>query len=347
MEGLSVIIVCHNGASRLPATLSHLKTQEPSPVPWEVLLVDNCSNDGTAEVAYSQWQNGPAPLRIVRELRLGVRYARERGLREARYAFLGFVDDDNWIAPDWVRVAYETISSDADLAAVGSIREAECEVPPPAWFESYHSIYAVLTDQDLKQMSGAPNFLPTAGLCLRKAAWEQLVRNGFQFLLSGSTGGRTQGGEDTELTLALHLAGWGLTIDSRLRLKHLLPRGRLKWTYLRRLLRSYGASHVPIEAYADHSLGLERGLRRWVSEGWWYQLSRSFLKIGCRPISLLAALAEGEGKDDVASLELEFGRVLGLLRLRGQYRTIRRQVREAAWRQPYSKTALARRAGRP
>jgi hypothetical protein len=32
---------------------------------------------------------------------------RERGLEEAKYAFLGFVDDDNWLAHDWVRAAYD------------------------------------------------------------------------------------------------------------------------------------------------------------------------------------------------------------------------------------------------
>ena len=81
MEGLSVIICCHNSASRLPVTLSHLKVQEPPAAPWELLLIDNASTDGTADVARSYWQNGPAPLRIIDESRLGVRFARERGLR--------------------------------------------------------------------------------------------------------------------------------------------------------------------------------------------------------------------------------------------------------------------------
>jgi glycosyltransferase involved in cell wall biosynthesis len=77
----------------LPTTLSHLKVQELARVPWELLIIDNVSTDGTAEVARSCWQNAPAPFRVVRESRLGVRYARERGLSEARHTFLGFVDD--------------------------------------------------------------------------------------------------------------------------------------------------------------------------------------------------------------------------------------------------------------
>src|SRR6516164_1105638 len=106
MDGLSVIICCHNSTLRLATTLGHLKEQESPGVPWEVLIIDNASTDGTGEFAQSCWQNGPVPLRLIGESRLGVRYARERGFSEARYEFLAFVDDDNWIAHDWVRTAY-------------------------------------------------------------------------------------------------------------------------------------------------------------------------------------------------------------------------------------------------
>jgi glycosyltransferase involved in cell wall biosynthesis len=221
MDGLSIIIVCHNGASRLPTTLAHLKMQESPKVPWELVVIDNASTDQTSKVALSCWKNGPAPIRVITEPRLGVRFARERGMTEAKYPLLGFVDDDNWVTSNWVRTASEIMSSDSSLGAVGSIREAECEVRSRPWFDNYHPVYAVLTESEFDQMEEPPTFLPTAGLCLRKAAWEGLVDNGFHFLLSGTVGGKLRGGEDTELTLALHLAGWRLRIDRRLRLRHL------------------------------------------------------------------------------------------------------------------------------
>jgi glycosyltransferase involved in cell wall biosynthesis len=168
MDGLSVIIRCHNGVSRLAATLAHLKKQESPAAPWEVLVSDNASTDGTAEFARSCWQNGPAPLRVINESRLGVRYARERGFLEASYEFLGFVDDDNWVAHDWVRTAYNIISSDSYLGAVGSIRNAACEVSSPAWFDDFHESYAVLTEGELEQMTEPLRYLPTAGLCVRR-----------------------------------------------------------------------------------------------------------------------------------------------------------------------------------
>jgi glycosyltransferase involved in cell wall biosynthesis len=333
MEGLSVIIVCHNGASRLPTTLTHLRLQESSAAPWEVLVIDNASTDGTAEVARSCWQNGPAPLRVINESRLGVRYARERGFFEARYEFLGFVDDDNWVAQDWVRTAYDIITSDAGLGAVGSIRTPACEVSSPAWFDNFHSPYAVLTEQDLEQIDEPLDYLPTAGLCVRKAAWDRLIQNGFRFQLTGTVGKKLQGGEDAELTIAFRLSGWKLRIDPRLRLQHFMPSQRLRWTYLRKLLRDYGASHVPLDAYTEHSLSLGPGARRWMSDHWWYQLWKSVRKIASRPSTVMAALSsDGEGRNDIVEVEQQFGRALGLLRLRRRYGALRREVREARWR---------------
>jgi glycosyltransferase involved in cell wall biosynthesis len=329
MEGISVVIVCHNGAERLPRTLSHLRVQEPARVPWELLLIDNASTDHTAEVARSCWYDAPAPLRVVRESRLGVRYARERGLAEAKYTFVGFVDDDNWVAPDWVHVAYETISSDSHLGAIGSVRDPACEVASPPWFENFHSIYAVLTERDLEDMPQQPTYLPTGGLCIRKAAWQELVRDGFHSLLPE----KPQRAEDTELTLALHLSGWKLKIDPRLRLQHFVRHERLRWSYLRHLERENAECHVFLDGYTEYSLCLRPGVRRWLSERWWYQLSKSLIRIVNRPTAALAALSSaGEGHNEAIDVERQFGRVLGLLRLRGRYRALRREVRGAPWR---------------
>jgi glycosyltransferase involved in cell wall biosynthesis len=341
MQGFSVIICCHNGATRLPTTLAHLMVQEPPMTPWEVVLINNRSTDGTAEVARSCWQNGPAPLSIIDEPHLGMRYARERGLAEAKYAFLGYVDDDNWVARDWVRAACEVFSSNSNLGAVGSIRTPACEASPPAWFANCHSLCAVLTERDLEQIQEPLEYLPGAGLCVRKTAWEKLIQNGFRSQLTGSMGKKLQGGEDVELTRALRLSGWKLRIDQRLRLQHFMPSHRLQWMYLRRLQRNYGASDVVLDAYSQHNLSLGPGFRRWLSDRWWYQFGQSVRRIASRPSSVRAALlSTGEGRDEILEIERQVGRILGLLQNRKRYSELRREIRDAVWRDrvDYSET---------
>lgn len=53
----------------------------------------------------------PAPLRVVLEPRLGSNLARERGLREARYELVSFIDDDNWVNENWVSTVSHDVHS--------------------------------------------------------------------------------------------------------------------------------------------------------------------------------------------------------------------------------------------
>ncbi|HLB90290.1 MAG TPA: glycosyltransferase, partial [Terriglobales bacterium] len=110
--GVSAIVCCYNSASRLPATLAHLASQRcEGRFPWEVILVDNASTDGTGRIAQELWpQDAPVHLRVVHEARLGLAYARQRGISAARYELLSFVDDDNWVCPNWVQLVWELMS---------------------------------------------------------------------------------------------------------------------------------------------------------------------------------------------------------------------------------------------
>ncbi|MBV8729549.1 MAG: glycosyltransferase family 2 protein, partial [Acidobacteriia bacterium] len=125
-RGVTIIICCHNAAERLVPTLRHLLAQQTSgAIPWEVLVVDNASTDGTAEVARSVWPaDHSAPLRVTVEPRLGLGYARARGLTEARYEYASFVDDDNWVGPQWIETVCTIFDGNPEIGACGSRNEA-------------------------------------------------------------------------------------------------------------------------------------------------------------------------------------------------------------------------------
>jgi glycosyltransferase involved in cell wall biosynthesis len=116
--GVSVAICCHNSETLLPATIAHLRNRCVSrDMKWEVLVIDNASTDKTAMVARKCWgDDGPAPMRVVHGNRLGLSYARERAFNEAKYEIVSFIDDDNWVAPEWIR----TVSLNPQLNLVDS-----------------------------------------------------------------------------------------------------------------------------------------------------------------------------------------------------------------------------------
>ncbi len=256
---------------------------------------------------------------------------RESGpYREARYDIIGFVDDDNWVCDSWIVAVAETFDREGDLAALGSLVYPVFEVTPPSWWHEYGADYFAL----MREPAEEPLFLNGAGLAIRKAAWRTLCEHGFRSGLVGRKGKLLSGGEDTELTTALRLSGWKLAISPRMRVEHFMPKQRLRWNYLRRLVRGYTASHVLLDAYTEHSMSL-RTPRHLVSDAWWYQLARTIRTLAGQPRLVLAALSSTEeGRSDVVAVDKLLGRAIGLLRSRGRYGLSRRTVRVALWREP-------------
>src|SRR5512146_1362797 len=311
--GVSVVICTYNGAARLPETLAHLAAQvNTGAIAWEVLVVDNASTDDTAEVAQRCWPaDAPAPLRIVREPRLGTANARRRGLMDARYDIVSFVDDDNWMAANWLGLSYEIMVRDPLLGALGSINHAACEIEPPWWFKRFRANYTILTEEDLAASDASTAWgLYSAGMSIRRTAWLQLVRDGFDFGVRGAVGADLGRGEDSELTFALREAGWKLAIDPRLRFEHFIPARRLNWAYLRKLSRDSAISTVALDAYnLPDVTGIKGRLRKtWM----WHALGAVKALLKDPRTLLLAPLCAMEGDPAVLTYEAWRGRLTGL-----------------------------------
>jgi glycosyltransferase involved in cell wall biosynthesis len=332
---VSVVVPSHNGSSRLPTTLAHIAAQAPPPgLAWELVLVDNASTDGTAQAAAAAWpRDAPAPLRVVREPRLGLRHAHLRGFAEARGELITWIEDDNWIAPDWLEVAASIMRAHPEAGACGGVNEPVCEVAPRAWFERFQFAYACgpqgPTAGDVTTSRG---HLWGAGLTVRRAAWDQLVADGFRPLVADRRGSADfNSGGDSEICFALHLTGWRLRFEPGLRLQHFLAAHRLDWWYLRRMFRGFGASTVGFDPYYRAIDGGRVEGRRLV---WADEARRMAAALGRRPRKVWDSWRRpGEGDRDVLDVEWELGRLGELLRRREAYDRSLRDVERAGWRQ--------------
>lgn len=94
---LSVIIPARNEAHNLPTLLRSLATQ--SVRPGEVIVVDDHSSDGTAEVA-RQWGARVIAAEPLPEGWRGKTWACHQGARAASGDLLLFLDADTWFEPD-------------------------------------------------------------------------------------------------------------------------------------------------------------------------------------------------------------------------------------------------------
>ncbi len=259
-DGVSVVICCFNSTKRIAATLEHLQKIKTSGILWEIVIVDNNSDDDTKEKALAIWSSNPVTrLKIVSENKRGLINARITGVKSASYDIISFIDDDNWIESQWIDKVYSILKNNESLAACGGSSEAVFEISPPDWFTDFSFYYAVGKQQkESGYVSIQKGYLWGAGLTVKKKAWNYLFENGFNNLLKGRTGKSLTAGEDSEICFALILTGWKLWYEDSLKLQHYIPAARLNLPYLMKIYEGFGKAAVVLFLYISfingHSL---------------------------------------------------------------------------------------------
>jgi glycosyltransferase involved in cell wall biosynthesis len=250
-KGVSVVLCTYNGSSIISNAIEHLNNQEVSDIiNWEVIIVDNASTDNTAEVVLQVWNRKDVCLKIVNEEKKGLSYARHKGISEAKYEYISFIDDDNWVDSKWVDTVYDVFENKPEAGIIGGQVEEVCEVTPPSWFNQIKSHYAVgkqaTESSDLTDTRG---YLWGAGLNIRKSSLEEIIQAGFNSFLTGRKGKKVLAGEDSEICHAFKFAGWRLWYDERLKLKHYITKKRFEWDYVEKMFLGFGYSYLVLGTY--------------------------------------------------------------------------------------------------
>ena len=132
---VAVGVCTYNRSNDLKRLLNSLKKLNyPN---FEIIVVDNNSNDDTEQVAKS-FSN----VKYVREERQGLAYARNKLLDtcDESIEFLGILDDDETVNPDWIEKMLECFNLDQRVIAVGGPYLPVFPKVPPDWMPvDFHS----------------------------------------------------------------------------------------------------------------------------------------------------------------------------------------------------------------
>jgi hypothetical protein len=105
---VSVIVPTYQGAERIGSCLASLVGQTLHPDLFEVVVIQNGPPCATREVVEGVRRAHPGhTIRLIECREPGAGHARNLGIDAARGAWVTFVDDDDWVSPDFLAVLLE------------------------------------------------------------------------------------------------------------------------------------------------------------------------------------------------------------------------------------------------
>ncbi|MFJ8752720.1 bifunctional polysaccharide deacetylase/glycosyltransferase family 2 protein [Streptomyces sp. NPDC102441] len=217
---VSVIVPAFNEKECIAATLKSLAA---STHPIEIVVVDDGSTDGTAEIAESL---GLLNVRVIRQENAGKPAALNNGVKQARYDIVVMMDGDTVFEPDAVHQLVQPFADPGIGAVAGNAKVGNRSTMIGAW---QHIEYVMGFNLD-RRMYDLLRCMPTIpgaiGAFRRQAVLE--------------AGGMSEDtlAEDTDITIALHRAGWRVVYAEHARAWTEAPaslgqlwRQRYRWSY--------------------------------------------------------------------------------------------------------------------
>jgi len=220
---VTVAVCTYNRSFILKESLDSLIIQNTPLDHFELLIIDNNSNDDTQKVA-AQFCAQIPNSRVIFEPQQGLSYARNRALAEAHSPWVAFLDDDARAHPNWIATILETISKDDFDAFGGPYYAWHCFGPPPTWFPTSEGTYL-----------GSPAYgslgthhIPGGNCAFKRQA--ALAAGGFPAEM-GMTGNKCAYGEETYLFNSMKVAGYRLGFVPDMSIDHcVLPyKYQLRW----------------------------------------------------------------------------------------------------------------------
>jgi glycosyltransferase involved in cell wall biosynthesis len=258
---ISVVLCCYNSSSRLRPTLEHLAKQKiNSQIKWEVILIDNNSNDNTSEFAKNIWLEvgDYIPFQVIPELKPGLSNARKKGIDSAKGEILIFCDDDNWFDENYLQMSFDIMKMNMKIGMLGGIGEEVLDIDKPIWFNKYKMAYAVGAQADEDgDITFVKGYVYGAGAVIRKSVLIDIYSKGFVNQFSDRVKNILVSGGDNEIGYMIVLSGYKIYYSSKLKFKHYLPQSRLTISYLNRLIKGQSLTFYKVMCYEHYVLNKE------------------------------------------------------------------------------------------
>lgn len=240
----SVIVCTHNRGPLIEETIESLIAQDLPPGAFEIVVVDNASNDATPDVLRRMVERHPGRIRVVQEPVLGLSQARNRGIHESRGGVIAFTDDDARAGPGWLRALVEACER-PDVACAGGPVVATREGSFPAWLTPPFLAYLAVFDKGPDEVELSYNEYPRGvNIAFPRRSFREV---GLFSTAFGRKGRALLSNEEIELCYRLEQRGRRILYVPGAVVHHLIHADRLTLDWFQRRFYWQGKS----EAYFD------------------------------------------------------------------------------------------------
>jgi len=286
LKEIAVVICCYNSELRIAETIKFLALQEmPSDVEWEVIVVNNASQDNTSTIAAASWERNyrgeHAHFKIVDEPKAGLTNARLTGVKSAEAEIIIFCDDDNHFSSTYVSIALQVMRNQPSTGIVGGIAKPKFSIAGREWLQDFFIAMAVGPQS---ATDGYVNWVYGAGMVIRKDVFRSFKMKRIKLLLSDRAGNLLMSGGDTEICYHAVFLGFRIYYTSALVLFHDIAAHRLeKKHYMKATMNTVSASaHLSIldSLIRDNSLTFQKIYSQLLFDSLWslaYFFPRTFI----------------------------------------------------------------------
>lgn len=132
---IDVVLRTHNRAHLLEGAVESLFAADASGIRVKLLVVDNASSDGTAELLGQLARRFGPQLISLYEPKPGGQHALNCAIMKAEAPVIAFFDDDERVAPQWLQIIAREFADPATIFIAGPCRPL-WRRPAPDWLPS-------------------------------------------------------------------------------------------------------------------------------------------------------------------------------------------------------------------
>ena len=217
---VSVLVPAYNERECIAATVKSLTASD---YPIEVIVIDDGSTDGTADIVDAMWLPN---VRVVRQRNAGKPAALNNGIAHARYDIVVMMDGDTVFEPSTIRELVKPFADSRVGAVAGNAKVGNRDTLIGAW-QHIEYVMGFNLDRRMYDLLRCMPTIPGAVGAFRREALDRV-------------GGMSEDtlAEDTDVTMALHRDGWQVVYAENARAWTEAPESvqqlwsqRYRWSY--------------------------------------------------------------------------------------------------------------------